>query len=160
MTEELERLKEENARLKREIEEYRNRESELSLSEKKAKEKADEIVFAAEKLFNLEADRLRLFKIAWDRNFAKSKGSSERLDKLNDLAVKIDDIICGRGEYSALSYFEKTETLRKLVGEDEKLIEKGEVYIGDGKEGFSMDEILNPPKDQDLSKLLKEMGIK
>ena len=90
MIEELERLKEENARLKSRVEEYEKRESEIAKKENLAKIKADEIISSAEKLFDLEADRLRLFKIYWDRKFSKSFSDDERIKKLNDLAVKID----------------------------------------------------------------------
>ena len=156
---ELERLKEENARLKREIEDYKAREREIAVAEKKAKEKADGIVSSAEKLFDLEADRLRLFRIYFDRLFSLSKADGERVEKLNALALKIDAVINGEGEYSELDFVKKTAEFKRLVGEDEKLIGGG-VRIGDGEDGFSMSDIINPPKEQDLEKLLSEMGIK
>ena len=159
MTEELERLKEENEKLKNRIKEYEKREKEIAEKEHLAKIKADEIISSAEKLFDLEADRLRLFKIYWDRKFSKSFSDDERIKKLNDLAVKIDEIIKGEGKYLSATYDEKTDAIRKIVGEDEKLIGDKDIFIGDGEDGFSMSEILNPSKEQNLSEILKEMGI-
>ncbi len=159
MIDENKRLREENERLKSIIEEYKNREKDLAEAEKRAKERADEIISAAEKLFNSEADRLRLFKLAWDKVFAGKTADSEKIERLNALALKIDDVISGRGEYFALSVGEKTDEMRRLVGNDENLVRSDDIFIGDGDDGFSMDEILNPDKNQDLASVLKDLGI-
>lgn len=154
-----EELLEENEYLKKTVAAYKARESEIALAEENAKKKAAEITLAAEKIFNLEADRLRLFRLSWDAKFSTLKGDREKLEKLNALAVKIDDVVSGRGIYGDMTYGEKTEEMRRLVGEDGKLISRSDVYIGEGEDGFSLDEVLNPKETQDLASLLKEMGV-
>ncbi len=143
--------------LKGVIKKYESREAEISEKEKEAEKRAKEIIDSAERLYNLEADRLRLFRLAWDKRYA-AYGDKAKLEQLNDLALKIDEVINSDGKYADLDFKEKTDELRRIVGDDGKL-NGGDLYIGDGEDGFSLDEILNPQSGQDLASMLKEMGI-
>ncbi len=140
------------------IKKYEAKEAENAERIADAERQAKEIVDAAERLYNLEADRLRLFRLAWDKKFAAAS-DKKSLERLNELALKIDEVISLNGKYADLDFKAKTEELRRIVGEDGKLISGDPIFVGDGEEGFSLDEILNPKGGQDLAEMLKEMGI-
>ncbi|MBR1867986.1 MAG: hypothetical protein IJ800_05350 [Clostridia bacterium] len=153
-------LEAENEYLKSVVDGYRNREKEIEEAEKKASENAERIIRSAEKIFDMEADRLRLFKLAWDRKFAAlSANDKNRLEALNALAFRIDEAISKRGRYAALSTAEITAEMRRMVDEKGNLVQSEGIFVGEGEEGFSLDDILNPKEDLDLESLCKEMGL-
>lgn len=171
--EEIAALLAENRKLRREVDLFRAREKELAddlAAAAAAREKADGVLAeakvklseaeaAAEKLYDLEADRLRLFKAAWDKKFAAFFVGGGNAERLNSLAAEIDDVVCGRREYADLSYKSKVSELRRLVDEKGKLISDSAVLFGDGEDGFSLDDILDPKGDLDLASLCREMGL-
>ncbi len=158
--EKIDELEAENEYLRSVIEKYKSREKEIEDAERKAKENAERIVEAAEKIFDMEADRLRLFKLSWDRKFATLSASEKgKLEGLNSLALRIDEAIERKGKYSDLTTADVTAEMRRMVDEKGTLLKSESVFVGEGEEGFSMDEILNPKEDLDLESLCKEMGL-
>ena len=152
-------LSAENEYLKSVIEGYKKRETDINSLEENAKKKAAAIEKAAEKLFNLEADRLRLFKLGWDKKFARlSAEEKEKLSALNDLAVKIDEVIGGKFDYATYDFRAKTQTLRRLVDDNGSLLKDAPLF-GEGEDKFSIDDILNPKGELDLADLCREMGL-
>ncbi|MBO4262198.1 MAG: hypothetical protein J5903_00245 [Clostridia bacterium] len=153
-------LKAENEYLKGVIKRYEEREEEISRAEAAARKKADEIEKSAEKLFDTEADRLRLFKLVWDKKFAAlSARDKSRYESLNALAIRIDGVIRGEREYAGADFRAKTETLRRMLTEEGDIASEGGVFIGDAENGFSLDDVLDPKEKLDLETLCKEMGL-
>ena len=158
--EQIEELRAEVDYLKKIVEEYERREEDIESAEKRAKERADEIVGAGKKAFDLEVDRLRLFKMAWDKRFAAmGRADRERAEKLNSLAVAIDNVMSGKYEYKNLSEMQKTDEARRLVDDSGDMIDGSDIYLGEGENRFSLDEVLNPQGDFSLEDLCREMGL-
>ena len=153
--EKIRELSQENEYLKKVIEDYEKREEEINILEEKARKKADEIIKSAEKLYDFEADRLRLFKACWDKLYKKLILGGERgIERLNYLAEKIDNIFTDENYRGKPS--EKADEARRLISSDGSYV-KSDIVIGEGENSFSLSDLITD--DSDLLSLCEELGL-
>ncbi len=161
-------LKEENARLKRELEEYKNSKNLISESIISAQEKAREILYSAQAAADLETERLRDFSVKMNEYFLilKKKYPVSEVEKEEEKFNKmLNELVSGINESKEEKPCEKNyaeETVRIATGK--KIIAKSKNDETATKESlageyvpFDMEKALNP--DMELSELCKQLGL-
>ena len=164
--EQIAKLEDENEYLKAKILKLEAVSTEAEKTLENAKIEAEKITAAAKLEFDTEVDRLRLFKGRWD-NFVKGItekfSNDERLIKLNALILTLDGIFADNVSENGcdISSEEKIAQAKKLLSENKDLGKSkiSKIRLGDDKNGFDLDEVLNPKEIPDLYKLCKEMGL-
>ncbi len=125
---------------------------------KNARIRAQIITSAAKEQYDTEVSKLKLFieKFNVYMEDVVSEYPSDVTRKTVVVGQMIKDIL-NREETLEFTSKDKISEVYKLV-EDYK--PKKRSLYGEGENGFSMDDVLNPKEKLDLESLLKELGVK
>jgi hypothetical protein len=151
-------LIEENKRLLSQLDEFKEKDRQISKTLMVAVQKAKEIEDAAKAKYNMEIERLKLFHIKWTSYYQSIKAElaqSEDIIKVENFLKKMDEILgFSQIDEAAKQYRDESLRLGGAAGlRDDAAAVDGEY------EGIDMEEVLNPKDLPELGEIIKQMGI-